>query len=578
MQEIQSNIGVGCNDAKANANMPQITGGQALVAQLLKQEVESLFLIPGVQLDWAVDALREQQSRISVYVPRHEQATTYMADGYARISGTPGVAMVVPGPGVLNACSGMATAYASNSPVVLIAAQVHSGGIGKGFGLLHEIKDQSRLLGSVTKWNGLARNVEDIPKLVARGFAAAMECRRRPVAVEIAHNLLEAKAEIRARRPRAPGAAPPADERAIDAAAELLDSARLPVIYAGGGVMPGDACEQLYRLARRLNIPVVMSDNARGALPDQDPLAFTTLAGRVVFEKADVVLVAGSRFMDSLAVQPSWPVDGKRYIHINIDAADLSAPRQPCVSIVGQAGAVLGLLAQKVKQRRVCTAEALAAAKQWAQQEVDKIGPQCAYIRAMRRALPENGIFVNELTQVGYLARVAWPVSIPRTYIGPGYQGTLGYGYPTAIGAAIAAQGRPVLAITGDGGLGWNMQELATASKYEVNVILVVFNDGYFGNVRALQRRQFGAEIGVDLRNPDFARLAQAFDMAFERAQSPQALGEAVARGVARGGPTLIEAPVGEMPSPWPLLRLQPMAGSGNASRMDPNPFVERED
>ena len=554
--------------------MALMTGGQALVAQLLKQDVESIFLIPGVQLDWAVDALREQERHISVFVPRHEQATTYMADGYARISAVPGVAMVVPGPGVLNACAGMATAYASNSPVFMIAAQVHSGGIGKGYGLLHEIKDQSRLLKSVTKWNALVQKVEDIPKLVARGFAAANEGRRRPVAIEIPHDLLEVKADMRARRPRSGGSVPVIDERSIDEAAALLDSARLPVIYAGGGVMTGDACEQLYKLARHINVPVVMSDNARGALPDQDPLAFTTLAGRVIFEKADVVLVVGSRFMDSLLIQPSWPADGKRYIHINIDEADLSAPRQPAVAIVADAGDALGSLTQKVRARQVCSTDALASVKKWAEQEIDKISPQSAYIRAMRSALPESGIFVNELTQVGYLARVAWPVSTPRTYIGPGYQGTLGYGYPTAIGAAIAAKGRPVLAISGDGGLGWNLQELATARKYELPVILVVFKDGYFGNVRALQRRQFGAEIGVELKNPDFEQLARAFDIAFERADSPEALGRAIAKGVAGGGPMLIEAPVGEMPSPWPLLRLQPMAGSGAASRMIPNPFV----
>ena len=565
------------NNDSGNNRMPVMTGGQALVAQLLKHEVESIFLIPGVQLDWAVDALREQQSRIRVYVPRHEQATTYMADGYARVSGTPGVAMVVPGPGVLNACSGLATAYGSNSPVVMIAAQIHSGGLGKAYGLLHEIKDQSRVLKSVTKWNGLARTVKDIPKLVARAFAAALEGRPRPVAVEIPHDLLEAKAEIRARRPRAAPAAQALDERAIDEAARLLDSARLPVIYVGGGVISGNACEPLARLARRLSIPVVMSDNGRGALPDPDPLAFTTLAGRVIFEKADVVLVVGSRFMDSLAIRPSWPVEGKRYIHINIDAADLSAPRRPSVSIVGRADAALNLLAQSVKSRQVCSAEALSGVKQWAWSEIDKVSPQAAYLRAMRQALPEDGILVNELTQVGYLARVAWPVTVPRTYIGPGYQGTLGYGYPTALGAAIAARGRPVLSITGDGGLGWNMQELATARKYELPVTLVVFNDGYFGNVRAMQRRHFGGEIAVELRNPDFEQLAKAFDMPFERAQSPQRLGEAVARGVARGGPTLIEAPVGEMPSPWPLVRLQPMPGSGNASRMDPNPFAAGE-
>ncbi len=553
--------------------MAAMTGGQALVAQLLQHELESLFLIPGVQLDWAVDALREQQQRIRVYVPRHEQATTYMADGYARVRGTPGVAMVVPGPGVLTAAAGMAPAYGSNSPVVLIAAQVHSRGIGKGYGLLHEIKDQSRVLKSVTKWNGMARKVQDIPKLVAKAFAAAVEGRPRPVAVEIPHDLLEAKGEIRTRRPRPAAAAQPLDEHAIDEAARLLDSARLPVIYAGGGVISGNAFESLHALAHRLSIPVVMSDNGRGALPDQDPLAFTTLGGRVIFEKADVVLVVGSRFMDSMAIRASWPGEGKRYIYINVDAADLSAPRQASISILGEADEALRQVAQKVKPRQICSAEALSSVKHWAQGEIDKISPQAAYIRAMRQALPEDGIFVNELTQVGYLARIAWPVSIPRTYIGPGYQGTLGYGFPTALGAAIGARGRPVLCITGDGGFGWNIQELSTARKHELPVVVVIFNDGYFGNVRAMQRRHFGGEIAVELKNPDYALLAKAYDMPYERADSPERLGEAVARGVAHGGPVLIEAPVGEMPSPWPLVRLQPMIGSGDASRMEPNPF-----
>jgi len=560
------------NDSECD-NMPVMTGAQALMAQLLKHEVECMFLIPGVQLDWAVEALREIQPGIKPYVPRHEQATTYMADGYARISGVPGVAMVVPGPGVLNASAGLATAYGSNSPLVMIAAQIHSGGIGKAYGLLHEIKDQSRVLNSVTKWNRMARRMEDIPKLVARAFAAALEGRQGPAAVEIPHDLLETKGEIRARRPRAAAAAQAPDERAIGEAAALLDAARLPVMYVGGGVISGNASEPLHRLAHRLNIPVVMSDNGRGALSDEDPLAFTTLAGRVIFEKADVVLVVGSRFMDSMAIRASWPADGKRYIYVNIDAADLSAPRQPSVSIVGGAGAALRMLAERVKPRQVCSAGALSSVKQWARDEIEKVSPQAAYIREMRGALPEDGIFVNELTQVGYLTRVAWPVTLPRTYIGPGYQGTLGYGYPTALGAAIAAKGRPVLSITGDGGLGWSMQELATARKYELPVTLVVFNDGYFGNVRANQRRHFGGEIAVELRNPDFEHLARAFDMPFERAESPQRLGEAVARGVARGGPTLIEAPVGVMPSPWPLIRLQPAPGSGSSSRMDPNPF-----
>lgn len=209
--------------------------------------------------------------------------------------------------------------------------------------------------------------------------------------------------------------------------------------------------------------------------------------------------------------------------------------------------------------------------KDWAQAQVDAVSPQSAYIAQMRAALPEDGIFVNELTQVGYLARVAFPSYQPRTYIGPGYQGTLGYGFPLALGAAVAAGGRRVLSITGDGGFGWNMQELATARRYRLPVTLVVFNDGHYGNVRAIQKREFGAEVAVELANPDFQLLAQAFGVPATVVDNPEALGAAVRASLSEAGPVLIEVKVGEMPSPWHLLRLQPMKGvSGPAAPANP--------
>jgi acetolactate synthase-1/2/3 large subunit len=195
----------------------------------------------------------------------------------------------------------------------------------------------------------------------------------------------------------------------------------------------------------------------------------------------------------------------------------------------------------------------------------------------MRAALPDDGIFVNELTQVGYLSRIAFPIYSPNTYIGPTYQGTLGYGFPTALGAAVGGEGRRVLSITGDGGFGWNLQELATARKYNLPVTLVVFNDGYFGNVRAIQKRVFGSEkeFAVRLENPDFLTLAAAFRVPAVRADSPAALQAAVTDSLRENGPVLIEVPVGEMPSPWPLLRLQPMPGV-SAPDAGPHPLTAR--
>jgi len=540
-----------------------------LAASLIEQNVDTLFMIPGVQLDWAVDALRERQDQIALVVPRHEQATTYMADGYYRASGKPGVAMVVPGPGVLNAGAGLATAYSANSKVVLLAGNVHSHGIGAGYGMLHEIKDQTGLIAGLTKWNARAEDPAQIGPALNAAFAQLHAGRPRPVGLEVSHDVLEARVgeaggDTAAWREAAqPAALPPLDMEAIGRIARAIDDARLPVLYVGGGVLSANASEALARLAHKAGIPVVLSDNGLGALSDRDPLAMNTLAGRAVFEHADVAIVVGSRFMNALHPSPSWSAAGTRFIHINIDADDLRAPRRAAIALQADAAAALDALADAVKPREALTQAEARGLKEWAQAQIDRVSPQIDYIRAMRAALPEDGVFVNELTQVGYLSRVAFPVYSPRTYIGPGYQGTLGYGFPTALGAAVGAGGRRVLSITGDGGFGWNLQELATARKYNLPVTLVVFNDGHFGNVRAIQKRVFGPEkqVAVELQNPDFLTLAKAFGVPSVRANNAAELQAAITESLGENGPVLIEAPVGEMPSPWHLMRLQPMPG-----------------
>lgn len=539
-----------------------MTGGEVFVEGLVRNGVKDLFFIPGIQLDWAVEALRKRAGEINLYVPRHEQTTTYMADGYYRVTGKTGTAMVVPGPGALNAGAGLATAYASGSRMVFVTPQVHADGVGKGYGLLHEIKDQSGFVQGLTKWHRFVGAPADIGASVDAAYAQAGQGRARPVGLEIPHNYFQAEVagQDEAAPPARPAEPPMLDEQAIAAAAALIGQARLPVLYVGGGVFPTGAHEAVRRVAERIGAPVVMSDNGRGALPDHHPLAMNSLAGRAVFQHADVVVVVGSRFIDALMPAASWPAGRARFVHINIDAADMTAPRAPDVAIAADAAHALAALEERLRSRTAFTHEQAARVKAWAQAQIDRIEPQAAYIRAMRDALPEDGIFVNELTQVGYLSRIAFPVHAPRTYIGPGYQGTLGYGFPVALGAAVGGAGRRVLSITGDGGFGWNLQELATARRYNLPVTLVVFNDGHYGNVRAIQKREFGAEVAVDLCNPDFQLLARAFGIPSEQVDSPAALGAAIKASLS-GGPALIEVKMGEVPSPWHLLRLQPMAG-----------------
>ncbi len=556
--------------------MVKKTGGQLLAEALVHERIDTVFAIPGIQLDWAMEALRQHSDRIRLFVPRHEQTTTYMADGYARVTGRPGVAMVVPGPGVLNASAGLATAYAANSPVIMISGHIHLHGIGAGYGMLHEISNQTTLLGCLTKWNRNVTRVEDIPGAVAEAVSRAVAGRPRPTAIEISHTLLESSIEVPdGVTPVAPThveAGADLDTAGLETVAALIDAARFPVLYVGGGVLAANATAELQALAERARIPVVMSDNGRGALSDRHPLAFSTLGGRALFEHADLAVVVGSRFMDAMTPTCSWTVPGLKFAFINIDAADMGAPRESEVSVRADARAALGWLAERVAARTVLSDDQAARVKAWAQEQIDRISPQIDFLRAIRTALPEDGIFVNELTQVGYLARVAFPVYAPRTYIAPGYQGTLGYGFPAALGAAVGAGGSRVVCITGDGGFGWNLQELATARKYGLPVTLIVFNDGYFGNVRAIQKRLFGENVAVDLENPDFMTLAKAFRVPGVVAHSAAELGAAVRESLSEAGPVLIEVPVGEMPNPWPLLRLQPMAG--NPASAPPNPLA----
>jgi len=535
----------------------RLTGGQALARQLVAEGISDVFGIPGVQLDWAVDGLRTLGNQIRYVVPRHEQTTAYMADGFARTTGKIGACMVVPGPGLLNAMAGLATAYACNARVLAIVGNIHSSGIGKGFGLLHEVRNQSEILGSVTKWHGQARAAKEIPGLVREAVRQLHAGRPQPVGIEIAHDILAATDEIDlvAAPPGEDGRIRP-DPETIEKAAALLDGATLPVIYVGGGVLAARASVALQALAEKLQAPVVMSENGRGALSDHHPLALTALPGRAAFAHADVALIVGSRFADTTVGSPSWGGDNLKYIWLNVDEEAWTPPRHADIAIAADAGLGLEAIAAALPAKQHARDLDLDKARAWAEEQLRDAADLVAWIRALRSGLPEDGIFINELTQVGYLTRSVFPVYGPGRYITPGYQGTLGYGVPTALGAAYGNPDRPVLCITGDGGFGWNMQELATATKYGLKPAIVVFADGYFGNVKRLQEDQFGGTLGADLQNPHFDKLAAAFDVAYARADTPDALEKVLKRSLG-AAPILIEARVGEMSSPWPHIRLR---------------------
>lgn len=529
------------------------TGGRLLVRSLVEQGVDTIFGIPGVQLDEAADALYAVPDRIRFLCARNEQATTYMADGYARSTGGVGVAMVVPGPGVLNALSGLATAYATNSRVLLLAGQIDSRMIGKGTGALHEIPDQTGMLTRLTKWTGTARTAREIPALVTRAFQELRGGRPRPVALELPPDVL---AEVADAPIPAPVAASPTapDPAEVDRVAGLLAAARRPLVYVGGGVPAAGASAPLVELAEALNAPVLVSENGRGAIDARHRLAFDALALRAFREDADLVLGVGTRFLTTFGTQ--LDVGAADVVLVNAEQADLAAPRTPVATVHADAGLALAALAAAVgRPAREDRTDELTKVRDWLRRSFVDIAPQREYLAAIRDALPEDGVFVSEFTQVGYAASMCFPTYHPHGYLGPGYQGTLGFGFATALGVKAADPARAVVSVSGDGGFSWTMQELSTARRYDLGLVTVVFNDGHYGNVRRIQKNRYGARyFASDLTNPDYRTLASAFGVGYARAWDPAELGAVLRDAVQANEPILVEVPVGEFPSPWHLI------------------------
>lgn len=535
--------------------MPYLTGGQALVAQLLQEGIDVVFGLPGVQLDWAFDALYEVRDRIRVIHTRHEQATSYMADGYARTTGKIGMCLVVPGPGVLNAMAGLATAYACNSRVLCVTGQIPSEQIGKGRGLLHEIPHQLEALRSVTKWAARALRPEEIPALVHEAVIRLHSGRPRPVALEIPPDVLQSSAEVELLPAARPEPIEP-DPDLVERAAQTLGRAHRPLIFAGGGVLVAEAWEELRHFAELLEAPVVLTMDGKGALDDRHDLAQNMVAARELVPTADVILVVGTRFLQPAT--SDWGPREQAVIQIDIDPEEIGRNFPPTIGILGDAKRTLAALVDRVplynRVRESRRAE-LRALKERVFDLLWEVQPQASFAMALREALPEDGILVSESTQVGYWTWNAFPVYRPRTFLTSGYQGTLGFGFATALGAKAGNPDRIVLSLNGDGGFLYNLPELATMVQHRLDVITVVFNDRAYGNVRRIQKERFGGRfIASELVNPDFVMLAQAFGIEGVRVSTPEALRDVVTDAVKNPRAVLIEVPVGEMPSIWGIL------------------------
>ncbi|MEC8060750.1 MAG: thiamine pyrophosphate-dependent enzyme [Pseudomonadota bacterium] len=534
----------------------RMTGGAAMVEGLLRNGVDTLFALPGVQLNHFFDAVYDKRNALRVLNARHEQGAAYMAFGYAIATGRVGAFAVVPGPGILNTTAALSTAYGCSQPVLAITGQINAAAIDRGFGLLHEIRDQPGTLASVNKWVHRIDHPVDAPAAMDEAFRHLQGGRPRPVTVEMAMDMMGLESLVPAPESAIEVRPPEADPDLIAAAAKMLGAAKAPMIFVGSGAY--HAAAEVRALAEMLQAPVVAYQNGRGILDERHYLAQVHPAGNALWAECDVALSIGCR------LQPErmyWGIDDDlKVIHVDIDSTELTRVMAPTIGIVGDSALVTAALVDEVpahNPRRASREDELTALKARTRQHlVDGLGPQMAFLEVIRDELPEDGFFVDEFTQVGYVARVGFPVYRPRTMVTPGYQGTLGYGFATALGVAAAHPDKKVISVNGDGGFMYTMPELASAVHHNLDIVAIVFADGHYGNVRRQQKLEHdGKVIASDLTNPDFVKLAESFGALGLRADGPEGLRAALKQAFKQRGPAIIEVPVGEFTEPWPFIR-----------------------
>jgi acetolactate synthase-1/2/3 large subunit len=535
--------------------MAKLTGGQAIVRTLTNHGVDTIFGLPGVQLDNTFDALYEARNTIRTIHTRHEQGAAYMALGYAQSSGKVGACIVGPGPGLLNAGAALATAAASNAPVLCIGGQLPSSQIGGGVGMTHEIRDQSAAMRGVAKWVGRAESAADAPGVLQDAFRQMLETRHQPVVFEMAPDVMgsEEYVDLRDVQDYDGSAQPEVDT--LDKAAALLGQAGKPAIFVGSGVFGAES--ELQRLSKLLEAPVIMSRTGRGALGDRDYHAQGMIAGQDIWPSVDVALIVGTRFTTPAL---AWGrADEVKTVRIDIDGEQATKPRPSDITIISNARNGLAALCELIEPQnrtRPSRETELRKVKADAQAKLETLEPQYGFAKVIRDEVPDDGIVVTDVTQMATYLQNWMPVHHPRTLITPSYQATLGYAFPTALGAQVAHPDRRVICISGDGGFMFNVQELSTAVAHHINVVTIVFADKAFGNVKRFQKDNYGERyIAVDLHNPDFAALAHTFGMTGIRAETPEELRAAIREAFAAPGPALIEVPVGEMPSVWDLIQ-----------------------
>jgi len=533
--------------------MAKLSGGEALIKSLVREGVEVIFGLPGVQMYGIVAALRDEPS-IKFVVTRNETSTTYMADGYARTTGKAGVAMVVPGPGIYNAGGGLSTAFSRSSPVVLIAGQIPRDGIGKNFGGLHEVNDQKEITNPVTKWQKQVLRPHEVPEGIHEAFKQAQSDRPSPVHFELPPETMVEREDVELLEPAKIERKVPADS-IIEQAAKEIVAAKKPVIYAGGGIARSDAEAELVAFAEAHQIAVLTSAGGKGTMSERHALALGGSLGptgqlKDYIEDADVVIGIGTRF--SMRNQAAAEA---RLIHVDVDPEMIGHVHQNSLGVIGDVKVSLPKLSAAITAAgggkwNSPAAEVAKIQENLTNSEEEINQPQEDYLRALQEGAPDDAIMIFGMTQLGYYSRPRWITENPKSYIDSGYSGNLGFAFPTALGAKVGNPDRPVICVSGDGGFMYNSSEISTAVKYGINLVTVIYNDGHYGNVARDMDDDFGGTYETDFVNPDFVKLAEAYGAVGIRAEGPLDVKNVLPKALAMNKPVFIDVPVSRVPRP----------------------------
>jgi len=535
--------------------MTKLTTGEVIAKSLTANGVDTVFGIPGAHMYDFNDALAREEGIRFIHT-RHEQGAGYMAYGYARSSGKAGVYTVVPGPGLLNSGAALCTAYGANTPVMCITGNIMSHLIGQGRGQLHELPDHLATLQGLTKWADRINHPTEAGETMAEAFRQMTSGRQRPVGIEAPWDVFGMAADVSDPVATAALTAPTPDPDTIAALAEMIAGAKNPLIMVGGGAW--DATEEVRELARMLQAPVTAHRQGKGVMPEDDDLALLPPAAWNYWPECDLLIGIGSR-LELQHFRWRWFPEGIKTVRIDIDPTEFVRLR-PDLGLVADAAqgtrALIDALKDKVGTRADRSAE-FRALSDVAAEALTSVQPQQGYLEVIREVLPRDGFFVEEVSQVGFTARMCFPVYEPRQYVTCGYQDNLGFGFNTALGVKVANPDKAVISVSGDGGFMFGIQELATAVQHGINVVAVVFNNSAYGNVRRDQQTVYENRLlGADLENPDFVALAQSFGVQAYKAATPQELKIALTEALAANAPVVIEVPVerGSDTSPWPFV------------------------